>query len=96
MKRINIIYGGQNYTVSNRELDDLQNEIAIALTSSGVAWLTVNYGEGRRRDAHLLVTPGVDLALVPIPSAEYDQPGGLGQDGVDVPAVDAERPTGGG
>jgi hypothetical protein len=95
MKRINIIYGGQNYTVSDRELDDLKNEIAVALSTSGLAWLTVNYGEGRRREAHLLVTPGADLALVPIPSADYDQPGGSGQDGVDVPAVDAERPSGG-
>lgn len=66
MKRIDIYYGGDQYSVGGRELEALQREIATGL-ASGVHWLEVNQGEGRRRQAFLLLTAGVPLSIVPIP-----------------------------
>jgi len=72
MKRIDIHYGGQNYSVGGRSVEQLRQEIADGMVS-GVHWLTVNDGEGQRRDAHLLITPGVTFALIPIP--DESEPG---------------------
>jgi hypothetical protein len=36
----------------------------------GTHWLKVNDGEGMSRAAHLLLTPGVPLAIVPIPDEQ--------------------------
>ena len=66
MKRIDIYYGADHYSVSGRELEELQNEIAAGLVA-GVHWLAVNDGEGELRQAFLLITPGVPLSIVPIP-----------------------------
>lgn len=70
MKRIDIIYGGQNYRVGGRDLDDLQNEISAGMTGHTSSWLKVNYGEGVPREAHLLLTPGVTLTIIPVPAAD--------------------------
>jgi len=67
MKRIDIQYGGDHYSVGGRQLEDLQQEIETGL-ASGVHWLAVNDGEGNRRQAFLLLTPGVPLTVIPIPS----------------------------
>jgi hypothetical protein len=83
MKRINIRYNGATYSVSNRDYDGLQQEIAAALTSGKPHWLKVNEGEGRPRPALLLMTPGVSLALVPIPEPHPD---------ADTTTNDDERP----
>lgn len=66
MKRIDIRYGGHSYSVGGRELADLQDEIASGLVSGGSAWIRVNEGEGIRRDAHLLITPGTPISLIPL------------------------------
>lgn len=66
MKRIDIVYGGLQYSVGGRELDDVLREIATGL-SAGPGWLRVNSGEGEHREALLMLTPGVDLAVIPIP-----------------------------
>jgi hypothetical protein len=66
VKRIDIRYGGESYSVGQRELTDLQEEIAAALRDSGHAWMRVNEGEGIRRDAYLLITPGAPIALIPL------------------------------
>ena len=76
MKRIDIYYGGDHYSVGGRQLEALQLEIAAGLVS-GVHWLEVNEGEGSRRQAFLLLTPGVPLSIVPIPDP-------LGESGGDV------------
>lgn len=70
MKRIDVLYGGNRYSLGNREYEDVQREIAGAL-AAGMGWLTVNYGDGAPTDAQLLITPGVDLALVPIDESKY-------------------------
>ncbi|WP_461472557.1 hypothetical protein [Microbacterium sp. HJ5] len=75
MKRIDIIYGGEHYSVGGRELDSLLGEIEDGV-SSGLYWLTVNDGEGAPRWAHLLLTPGVPLAIVPIPDDAPEVAGG--------------------
>ncbi|WP_417374496.1 hypothetical protein [Glutamicibacter protophormiae] len=66
MKRIDIHYDGQLYSVGGRDLDELLEEIADGLRG-GVHWLRVNDGAGNRRDAMLSLTPGVPIAVIPIP-----------------------------
>lgn len=87
MKRIDIVYGGEHYSVGGRELDDVLTEIETGL-ASGVHWLTVNDGEGAPRWSHLLLTPGVPVAVIPIPDEAPEVAGGdlWGPDG------DAIRP----
>lgn len=67
MKRIEILYGGETYTVGGRDYDDLKAEIVAAL-AAGHGWLPVNHGAGGVTATELLVTPGVPLALL-IPDA---------------------------
>lgn len=64
MKRIDLFYGGLRYTIADREPADLKLEIADALTSGTPYWLAVNHGEGTLHEAELLITPGVDLAVM--------------------------------
>jgi hypothetical protein len=64
VKRIEIVYGGQSYTISNRSYDDVRDEIEAALHSGKPAWLHVNSGEGRLTTSSLLITPGIPIALV--------------------------------
>jgi len=66
MKRIDIQYGGQTYSVGGRSLTEVEREITDGM-ATGSYWLLVNDGEGQRRDAHLLLTPGSAIALIPIP-----------------------------
>ncbi|ANJ27112.1 hypothetical protein [Agromyces aureus] len=65
MKRIDIYYGGQHYSVSGREYEDVRQEILGGL-ASGQAWLRVNIGEGQDVPSDLLISPGVAISLVPI------------------------------
>lgn len=68
MKRIDIVYGGEQYSVGGRELADLQREIATGLASNAPYWLEVNDGAGQERTAFLLITPAAQIALVPVPT----------------------------
>ncbi|MGC5172263.1 hypothetical protein ACPW96_16490 [Micromonospora sp. DT81.3] len=78
MKRIDIRYGGDTYSVGGRDLEELRQEILTGL-DSGKYWLIVNDGEGMRRDAQLLITPGVPISLIPIPSPEEEAAGDVGR-----------------
>jgi hypothetical protein len=71
VKRIDIYYGGEHYSVGGRELADLQADIAASLAAGG-GWLTVNDGEGAHRTAFLLIAPGVPIAVVPVPQERAD------------------------
>jgi hypothetical protein len=62
MKRIEILYGGVLYTIADRSLEQVRDEVITGL-SAGPTWLTVNYGEGALAVTQLLLTPGVPLAL---------------------------------
>ncbi|WP_214466639.1 hypothetical protein [Microbacterium flavescens] len=75
MKRIDIVYGGEHYSVGGRDLDSLRDEIEKAV-AGGVGWITVNDGEGAPRWAHLLLTAGVPLAVIPIPDDAPEVAGG--------------------
>ncbi|MCK6066896.1 MULTISPECIES: hypothetical protein [Microbacterium] len=66
MKRIDIVYGGRDYSVSGRELDDLQNEIESLLAGAG-HWLQVSIGDGEPQPTYLYLSPGTPIALVPVP-----------------------------
>lgn len=66
MKRIDILYGGDHYSVGGKDLAELQAEIQDAVARGG-DWISVNEGEGGAREAFLFVGPGVPLALVPVP-----------------------------
>ena len=82
MKRIDIYYDGEHYSVGGRRLDDLLREVEAGL-AKGFFWLEVNDGEGTMRPAHLLITPGVPLAVIPIPGDDAVPPSevaGPGQD----------------
>lgn len=67
MKRIDLMYGGQQYSIGNRDVDELLEEIVARLTESPAYWLEVNAGEGEPRPTQLLITRGVPLAITPIP-----------------------------
>ncbi|MFE1646019.1 hypothetical protein [Microbacterium sp. P01] len=67
MKRIDITYGGQLYSVGGREIEDLTDEITAAVRDGG-GWIRVNDGEGERRDALLFVSTGTSIAVIPIPA----------------------------
>lgn len=79
MKRIDIYYGGEHYSVGGRDLEDVRREVVEGIASPP-QWLEVNDGEGEVRTAYLLLSPGVPLAVVPIPD-ESVGPGAEG-DGV--------------
>ncbi len=75
MKRIDIVYGGEHYSIGGRSLDELQDEITTGLTR-GIHWLQVNDGEGQPRPSYLLLAGGVSLALIPIPDDAPEVAGG--------------------
>ncbi|MFD1713329.1 hypothetical protein ACFSBZ_02490 [Amnibacterium flavum] len=66
MKRIDIIYDGEQYSVGQRDLDEVKGVIERALAGGGPTWLRVNRGEGRPQPAELLIMPGVPLVLIPL------------------------------
>lgn len=74
MKRIDIVYGGEHYSVGGRDLAELRSEIEKGLRS-GIHWLEVNDGEGATRTAYLALTPGTPIAVVPIPDSESSAAG---------------------
>lgn len=72
MKRINIRYGSEQYSVAGRDLDDLQAEIAAGIDSGRTFWLEVNDGSGVAQAAMLALTPGTAISLTPIPEPDPD------------------------
>ena len=74
MKRIDIHYGGELYSVGETSYEDLVDQIRQAL-ENGHGWLDVNDGEGAPRPAHLLIAPGVPISLIPIPEPPGDEQG---------------------
>ncbi len=72
VKRIDILYGGELYSVGQMDFEAVREEVEYAL-SSGSAWLRVNDGEGAPREAYLLLSPGVPIALIPVPDDEEER-----------------------
>lgn len=85
MTRIDISYGGEWFTVGDRSPAQLNREIESGL-ATGHHWLVVNDGDGGGRKAYLSITPGVPLAIVPVPAqpeGEADEDGDAGPDAGD-------------
>ena len=68
MKRVQVLYGGNDYLIGDRDADEVEQEIEAVLTSGRPGWLTVSYGEGRPTRCRLLLTPGVDVAVFQLPT----------------------------
>lgn len=66
MSRINVIYDGIPFSISDRELSAVKVEIEGALASGTHHWLRVNQGEGSVQPAELLITASTSIALLPI------------------------------
>ena len=64
LKRINIRYAGEHFTLANRELSDVQAEIDTAIAEGRTLWLRVNRGEGAYQPADLLITASTPIALM--------------------------------
>ena len=63
MKRITVRYGDRDYSIADRSLKEVQDEIIRIIESGRPGWLEVNYGEGRPTPASLLLTPGTGLMV---------------------------------
>ncbi len=71
MSIIEVNYGGQTYTIRGRELADVVGEIETAL-ANGVGWLEAYDGHGSREPARLLISPGVNVSVLPLPGWPED------------------------
>ncbi len=67
MKRIDIYYGVDHYSVAGRDLDEVMEQIRAGVGSAEPVWMPVNLGEGTLRPASILLTPGVPITVVPEP-----------------------------
>ena len=68
MKRVNILYGGAQYSVGHADVDAIKQAIEQAHADGTARWIRVNFGEGRPQPADLLVGPGIPVSIIPIPS----------------------------
>lgn len=92
MKRIDVVYDGRVYTISGREIAEVQQEVVEAVSSGTPHWLTVNSGEGRYAETYLLVTASTSIAVAPVQIDEVppDQAGAIPFDEVRVGSPPAE------
>ncbi|MEC5151976.1 hypothetical protein [Cryobacterium sp. GrIS_2_6] len=72
MNRIDIVYGGQQYSLGGRSAESVRNEINAAVTSGQPYWLPVNSGGGRFEDAYLLIAPGIAFAVLDVKPTNAD------------------------
>ena len=73
MNRILVTYGGRDYVIGNRSLDEVEAEVAAGIDSGEATWLDVNDGAGKPRACRLLLAPGVTIALVDFPHAPPEE-----------------------
>jgi hypothetical protein len=89
LKRINIRYDGDHYTLANRKLSDVQNEITTAILAGQPLWLRVNHGEGSYQPADLLITASTPISLmgVELPPTDHveDEKGAEEIDALEIP-----------
>lgn len=83
MKRIDVNYGGDVFSVVGRDAVDLQREIEDHMRAGG-GWMQVNSGEGTVRPALLYIAPGATVALLPVvgpgddSEPDHAEPDGVG------------------
>lgn len=66
MKRINISYGGEHYTIADADPEVVKEQINQALIAGEPYWLRVNHGEGTVRAADILITTGTAISIIGI------------------------------
>ncbi|TFC45608.1 hypothetical protein E3T37_11790 [Cryobacterium sp. TMT2-10] len=64
MTRVDIVYGGQQYSLGGRSIESIQAEVDAAVLSGAPYWMRVNSGGGRFEDAFLLIAPGIPFAML--------------------------------
>jgi len=64
---LELIYAGQTFRVRGRTLEESRQDIAGILASGGPGWIEAVDGYGSRSPYHLLISPGVPLALCEVP-----------------------------
>jgi len=62
--RVDIVYGGAEYSLGGRSLESIQTEVETAFLAGKPYWLRVNSGGGRFEDAYLLIAPGIPFAIL--------------------------------
>ena len=85
MNRVDIVYGGGQYSLGGRSVESIQNEVETALESGKPYWLRVNSGGGRFEDAYLLIVPGIPFAILNVkpengPDIDLEVDGAFSQD----------------
>lgn len=63
MSRVEIQYGGIQYTVADRTAEQIRAQIDAALQSGRTFWLPVNRGEGLPRETQLLIHAGISVSV---------------------------------
>jgi hypothetical protein len=64
--RVEVVYDGQEYSIGNRDAASVRAEIEKALRSGEPFWLEVQRGEGEYTPAHLLILPGIAVAVTDV------------------------------
>ena len=62
-KRLAIYYGGREYAIADRTVQDVVDEIEAGIASDAPAWLEARVGQGRSASVRLLLTRGVSIAV---------------------------------
>lgn len=63
MKRVDIEYLGNSYTLPHTTAEAVRTEIEEGLASAKPFWLEVNFGEGKPQPVALLITPGIGITV---------------------------------
>ncbi|MCJ1687188.1 MULTISPECIES: hypothetical protein [unclassified Rathayibacter] len=74
MRRLDILYDGAPYTVSDRTAAQFRVEVDAALAAETPQWLAVNHGEGRASTALILITPFTAITILTNDAEDDDTP----------------------
>jgi hypothetical protein len=77
VRRLQIHYGGRDYTVADRTREQVEAEIVAAVESGRPTWLEVAWGEGTPLPCRLLLVPGVAISVLEL----YTPDGGAPEEG---------------
>jgi len=66
VKRVEIIYGGTPYSLSDTSAAEVRADVERALDGESSRWLVVNQGEGEPRKTAILITPGVAFSVADV------------------------------
>ncbi|AND15384.1 hypothetical protein C5C18_14175 [Rathayibacter tritici] len=67
MRRVEIMYGGAPFSLSETTAAEVRESIDRALDGSASRWITVNQGEGEPRETSILITSGVAFSVADVP-----------------------------